>query len=176
MKKYIFFTFLLVLLAATAFSQDVWHTQRDIGGGGGNLGYTPAHSGANSDITSLTGLTTPLSVGQGGTGSGTAAAGPAAGGMATVLAVEGMVPTAGGGYDVPEDTWARLKYREMVLPEHLADRVRGMTESGGGDHLHVHFDNVMDTKSFEERLRDSGSVINAMLTQAFRDFHLRPGR
>lgn len=32
------------------------------------LGYTPAHSGANSDITSLTGLTTPLSVLQGGTG------------------------------------------------------------------------------------------------------------
>jgi len=33
------------------------------------LGYTPAHSGANSDITSLTGLTTPLSPSQGGTGS-----------------------------------------------------------------------------------------------------------
>ena len=32
------------------------------------LGYTPAHSGANSDITSLLGLTTPLSIGQGGTG------------------------------------------------------------------------------------------------------------
>ena len=35
-----------------------------------NLGYTPAHAAANSDITSLTGLTTPLSVTQGGTGSG----------------------------------------------------------------------------------------------------------
>lgn len=32
------------------------------------LGYTPAHSGANSDITSLTGLSTPLSVAQGGSG------------------------------------------------------------------------------------------------------------
>jgi hypothetical protein len=32
------------------------------------LGYVPAHSGANSDITSLTGLTTPLSTGQGGSG------------------------------------------------------------------------------------------------------------
>ena len=31
------------------------------------LGFTPAHSGANSDITSLSGLTTPLSAGQGGT-------------------------------------------------------------------------------------------------------------
>jgi hypothetical protein len=32
------------------------------------LGFTPAHSGANSDITSLSGLTTPLSAAQGGTG------------------------------------------------------------------------------------------------------------
>lgn len=32
------------------------------------LGYTPAHSGANSDITSLAGLTTPLSTSQGGSG------------------------------------------------------------------------------------------------------------
>lgn len=32
------------------------------------LGYTPAHAGANSDITSITGLTTPLAVNQGGTG------------------------------------------------------------------------------------------------------------
>ena len=32
------------------------------------LGFTPAHSGANSDILSLSGLTTPLSTGQGGTG------------------------------------------------------------------------------------------------------------
>lgn len=30
--------------------------------------YTPAHSGANADITSLSGLTTPLSVAQGGNG------------------------------------------------------------------------------------------------------------
>jgi hypothetical protein len=36
-----------------------------------NLGYTPAHSGANSDITSLSALSTPLSIGQGGTGSST---------------------------------------------------------------------------------------------------------
>ena len=32
------------------------------------LGYTPAHSGANSDITSMSGLTTPWTTTQGGTG------------------------------------------------------------------------------------------------------------
>ena len=39
------------------------------------LGFTPAHSGANSDITSLSGLTTTLPVTEGGTGSGTASGG-----------------------------------------------------------------------------------------------------
>ena len=38
------------------------------GAAAGNLGFTPAHSGANADITSLSGLTTPLSAAQGGTG------------------------------------------------------------------------------------------------------------
>ena len=35
------------------------------------LGYIPAPSGANSDITSLSGLTTPLAVSEGGTGTAT---------------------------------------------------------------------------------------------------------
>lgn len=38
------------------------------------LGYTPAHSGSNVDITHLSGLTTALSVGQGGTGAATSSA------------------------------------------------------------------------------------------------------
>jgi hypothetical protein len=37
------------------------------------LGYTPAHAGANADITSITGLSTALAINQGGTGSTTAA-------------------------------------------------------------------------------------------------------
>lgn len=43
-----------------------------------------AHNGANSDITSITGLTTPLALNQGGTGSTTAA------GARTVLGVPGL--------------------------------------------------------------------------------------
>lgn len=49
-----------------------------------NVNANGAHNGANSDITSLSGLATPLSVGQGGTGA--AAAG------ATLLANLGLVP------------------------------------------------------------------------------------
>ena len=59
--------------------------------------YTPAHSGANSDITSLSGLTTPLSVAQGG--SGTATPGLVAG---TNVTITGSWPnqtinSSGGG-------------------------------------------------------------------------------
>lgn len=63
------------------------------------LGYTPAHSGANADITVMSGLTTPLSVGQGGTGAAAAAAarsalGAAASGANTdILSLGGL--TAG---------------------------------------------------------------------------------
>lgn len=46
------------------------------------LGYTPAHAGANSDITSIIGLTTALAINQGGTGAITAALARAALGAA----------------------------------------------------------------------------------------------
>jgi hypothetical protein len=52
------------------------------------LGFTPAHSGANSDITSLGGLTTPVSVAQGG--NGTASPGIQAG---SGIGVSGSWPT-----------------------------------------------------------------------------------
>ena len=78
MKKIIPLALLYLLFAALAYA--TWDNPFGGPGGGANyqnvvaaLGYTPAHNGANSDITSLTGLTTPLSIGQGGTGSGTAA-------------------------------------------------------------------------------------------------------
>lgn len=45
--------------------------QTQLNGKQASLGFTPAHSGANSDITSLASLSTPLSVAQGGTGSAT---------------------------------------------------------------------------------------------------------
>jgi hypothetical protein len=44
------------------------NVQTQINGKQATLGYVPAHSGANSDITSLTGLTTPLPASEGGTG------------------------------------------------------------------------------------------------------------
>lgn len=57
-----------------------------------------ANSGTNSDITSLSGLTTPLSVNQGGTGGGTAADARASLGLksAAVADIVGLVSQSGG--------------------------------------------------------------------------------
>jgi hypothetical protein len=64
------------------------------------------------------------------------------------------VSSAAGGWDrVPYDDAPALLHRnEMVLPATLADRVRGMTDSGGGSttqHISVH---ANDPKSFEQML------------------------
>lgn len=64
-----------------------------------NLGA--AASGANSDITSLTGLTTPLPVTEGGTGSATAA------GARTNLGAIGEAPTTGAPYVRNNSAWQR---------------------------------------------------------------------
>jgi microcystin-dependent protein len=60
-------------IAATNIQAAIAELDGDIAGKQAALGYTAAQAGANSDITSLTGLTTPLSVAQGGTGSATGA-------------------------------------------------------------------------------------------------------
>ena len=62
----------------------------------GQFGSTKANSGANNDITSLSGLTTPLSTSQGGTGSNTQAGARINLGLGSV-SVEDIVPISKGG-------------------------------------------------------------------------------
>ena len=62
-----------VYLVTKATAQGTWQGKAMVGGG--------ASAGANSDITSLTGLTTPLTVGQGGTGADKSATGGALQGL-----------------------------------------------------------------------------------------------
>lgn len=62
--------------------------QTQLNGKQASLGYTAAHSGANSDITSLSGLTTPLSVAQGGTGTGSTLTGLMRGSVSAMTAAE----------------------------------------------------------------------------------------
>ena len=83
------------LNGVNGLSFDSPFTPRDFGGGDGG-GDAGAASGANSDITSLSGLTTPLSIPQGGTGATTAAAGrmalgaAAAGANADITSLSGL--------------------------------------------------------------------------------------
>ena len=76
--------------------------------GNGGTGFTNLASagialrGANSDITSLAGLTTPLSLGQGGTGS--------ASGVSLTTAVTGTLPVGNGGTSITTYNTGDLLY------------------------------------------------------------------
>jgi hypothetical protein len=105
---------------------------------------------------------------------GPAAAGPAAGGEALVLSVQGMVASAAEGFDVPSNAFTMLHAREMVLPAPLAEGVRSMVGQGGagrGGNMNVHI-HTNDASSFEQSLARSNSMTNRLLKKAIRDFNL----
>src|SRR6185437_6443477 len=79
------------------------------------------------------------------------APGIAAGVGATVLALAGDVRSASGGFDIPAglNPMTQLHSQEMVLPADLANRVRSMTNDGGGEtHIHVHAMDHHDVQRF----------------------------
>jgi hypothetical protein len=115
------------------------------------------------------------------------AAGGSGSGIANALATLAFFPVAAKrGYDVPSFSgggWSipgglsMLHPREMVLPEHLADRVRGMTEPGGsaGDiHLHQHFHGPADAPGIARFFKDNQHHIASALQRALRSNQLTP--
>lgn len=85
-----------VSAATMAFMDATSSVQTQLNAKQANLGFTPAHSGANSDITSLSGLTTPLSVAQGGTGTASPLTGIVRGGSPlTAAEISGDCTTSG---------------------------------------------------------------------------------
>jgi hypothetical protein len=91
--------------------------------------------------------------------------------VAAVMGLLGNLGSAAGGYDIP--SWSnpitQLHAKEMVLPAHLADKVRGMTDGGGGGgDVHVHV-TAMDARSFEQSLRSGNdSPLIRVLREATR--------
>jgi phage-related minor tail protein len=77
--------------------------------------------------------------------------------FAGIEAFGGKISSAAGGWDrVPVDDAPALLHRnEMVLPANLAERVRGMTEpGGGGDTHHYHFNvQAWDATGVRDMLR-----------------------
>lgn len=74
-----------------------------------------AAAGANSDITSLSGLTTALSIGQGGTGSKTVAgARSALGFTADVRARQSIAPSTWRSGSIPSATWTSIVWADAL--------------------------------------------------------------
>lgn len=98
----------------------------------------------------------------------------ALGAMAAVFAaVSGMsskMPSAEKGWDVPSglNPITQLHESEMVLPREQADVIRSMAGGGGmggGDHYHI---NALDSRSFEQFIKDNPAALAAGMKQAAR--------
>lgn len=94
--------------------------------------------------------------------------------LAGVLALGNTIRSAAGGYDIPAgvNPMTQLHAQEMVLPADLANRVRGMTDGGGGGvHLHVH---SPDAKGVKEFFDTNSHHVARVVQQAVKDGRIRP--
>ena len=80
------------------------------------------------------------------------------------------IPSAAGGWEVPRDTLAMVHEQEMILPADLSNRIRNMTDSGGGGdvHLHVH---ALDASSVKKLFMSNGAAIASALSKQARNFN-----
>ncbi len=83
-----------------------------------------------------------------------------------VSAYGAMLPSAAGGWEVPQDTLAYVHKNEMILPADISGGLRGMVAAGagaraaGGGDVHHHWTvNTLDAKSFAQMLDDNGSAL-----------------
>lgn len=84
--------------------------------------------------------------------------------LASILALAGSIRSAHDGYDVPagSNPLTQLHAQEMVLPADLANKIRGMTDGGGGD-IHIH---AMDAKSFADFADRNYAALGAAVRKA----------
>jgi hypothetical protein len=98
----------------------------------------------------------------------------AAAAFVAVEAFGGGIASASGGFDIPAgvNPMTQLHQREMVLPADLADRVRGMTDNGGGGGGDVHFHvNAIDGNSVKKFFQNNTDYIAAAVKSAGRNFN-----
>lgn len=118
---------------------------RSVQGRTGNVTLTRADisaaaAGANSDITSLTGLTTPLAVSEGGTGSGTASGARSNLGAAASGAnsdITSLSTLGSSSYLTANATWQEFRWIAIAGANQAADtvalQVNARASSGGTD-------------------------------------------
>ena len=105
-----------------------------------------------------------------------AAAAAAAG--ASVMALAAGIVSAAGGFDIPAglNPVTQLHEREMVLPAHLADRVRGITDGGGsGGHVHIHATDSIEVSRWATR-NGNGGALHRGVTEHLRNGGAVPGQ
>lgn len=92
--------------------------------------------------------------------------------FAAVFAMGALVPSAAGGFDVPQDTLAMIHKNEVVLPASLAQRFRDSSEPGGGGETHHHWNiSAIDASSFQKFARDNSGAFGDAFVKAHREVH-----
>lgn len=81
---------------------------------------------------------------------------PAAGAAAYADALS-FLPSAAGGWDIPNDSLAMVHKKEMILPAELSDKIRNMTGSGG--HTYNFNISAIDGNSVKDMFMKNGSAI-----------------
>lgn len=86
-------------------------------------------------------------------------------GLETYATAMSYLPSAEGGFDIPAgvNPLTQLHEKEMVLPAEHAETIRSMGGGGGGDVHNWHI-SAMDSRSFEQYLRNGGAdkVVDAL--------------
>lgn len=105
-----------------------------------------------------------------------APAAAAAAGLA-IGAFAGKIASAKGGYDIPAgiNPVTQLHASEMVLPSHLADKIRGMTDAGSGGGFHFHAHGLVDGNSVKKFFIQHGDKIVAAVQRGERNFAFDEG-
>ncbi len=87
----------------------------------------------------------------------------------------GTLASAESGYDIPRGVSPLLKAHpeEMVLPAHLANRVRAMTEPDGGRVINNWTVKAMDSRDVKRFLKRHGSALAGGVKAAHRDYRFR---
>lgn len=98
--------------------------------------------------------------------------------IAAAAAVHRMVSnlaSAAGGWDnVPRDQLAMVHKNEMILPSSLAERVRNMTDTGGGKNPISVTINALDAKSVRRLFKNEGGALADALRAQARNFKGMP--
>jgi Phage-related minor tail protein len=94
--------------------------------------------------------------------------------FAAVGAYGAAAASAEGGYDIPAgvNPMVQTHQNEMILPSHLADKIRNMTDGGGSGEVHHHTWNInaMDAKSLKRYVTKNGATFANNIISQNRNF------